>query len=860
MGSPGNGRPLFSYPNPKNPRAYRDFLRPAAPNTLPDICRQRPNKSLIFKRDFPEKLRMIRAWFLAASLLAFSALARANAPVCEFDFASLAPRPAALKIGKDVIPEMKRIIASAEKELWLEWRDFPPPEIVAQLIEKKKAGVDVRIILDGREFKKSAELVAQYQKTLRDLEEAGVDVAVSNIDELSRYREYPRASLHRKFIVADGRETYVGSANIGKNQGNYEIGLFRDTGAPELKRLFELDYQTIKNGWRGAETTVQETKFFSPGSEDGVKLFGLGTGTPDAKKEILEAIRQAEKRLWISTFEASDPDILKAILAKKKQNPGIDLKVVLCEEPMSLWMKNKQGVVENTRITKSSNYLRQLMQNGIEVRAYSEPGSVNHSRFLVSDQDLLGMSGDLTKRSFDANVELGFRSQAPELLADGAQGFENLWRASHGTAKPSVRQVWREKFFDWYQDYLGFLIRSRNAKNAIPPPPSKRVTYGIEIEFDLDSKILDFYRLPKSTDEAWAKLGPAEKKAAFGKFLSACKGKISALLHPECAKGLPKIAGAPGWMPANASFELHGTVELSGFVFEDLAKAKEFSRLADSTFGVGYYQGHVVWPKRAVPGLYGYLGFQYDKSALLALAKGFQKWEKTGEIPAKSFARRALGYPDASSAARIRGRTESIAPEVEVGKGGMDRLISGPVLRDDVYPEGWIGVEHRQFHRNPGVMIEEMDSFSSQVKNGSFEDFRAFEGFEGVSARDAMNLAKYTQAAEPADLLSYLRKLDLKMRYDHGLFRTGASSFADRFLLPLKDWESHPVLLSLSAEDRLAAQSKIAAATKAYGEELARLSREGLAPDSEDKIRIAISRWAHDSGLSAHFENYGAKK
>ena len=107
------------------------------------------------------------------------------------------------------------VMEQARKELLVGVEVISDPEVVATLIEKRRAGVDVRVLVGG------VKKVPANLPAARALLAAGVPT-----------RSQGRPYLHAKYVIADGASAYLGSINFSTNSldENRELGLLIQEG------------------------------------------------------------------------------------------------------------------------------------------------------------------------------------------------------------------------------------------------------------------------------------------------------------------------------------------------------------------------------------------------------------------------------------------------------------------------------------------------------------------------------------------------------------------------------------------------------------------------------------------------------
>lgn len=355
-------------------------------------------------------------------------------------------------ISDKVTTEIMRNLSLAKSEILIEMSNVAGHGVEDILIQKKKDGVVVRVILDNRHALKGGDRQKEFERSVANLRQNGIEVFVSENKHLSLFRKYPKSFLHRKIMIVDRRYTYVGSANLGINK-NFEIGLFSEyTNVDELTALFNSDVDNITSKWTKAYLDVDKLD-----AKNGTILLGPGTKNPDTRSEILKLISGAQRRILLSSYEASDAKVLQKLIEKKKTNPNLEIKVILCSSKANIWLGRRL-----LKVTKSAVFKNKLLNSGIEVRELDIPEQYNHSRFIVSDDQTIGMSSDFTQRSFDGNIDLGFQSRETELVQSAVDGFNNLWNIGSSTSKATLTEYYYDKLIQLNEKVLSNWMRLKS--------------------------------------------------------------------------------------------------------------------------------------------------------------------------------------------------------------------------------------------------------------------------------------------------------------------------------------------------------------------------------------------------------------
>lgn len=203
---------------------------------------------------------------------------------------------------------------------------------------------------------------------------------------------------HRKCIIVDGREAYVGGMNIGREYRYDWHDMMVGLTGPIVGRL-EKDY---RKAWAHAgplgDLAYAWVSLFGKANPekndiaDGIDIRPLRTAT--GKMQIyraqLEAIRRAKRYIYIENAYFNDDTILRELIQARRR--GVDVRVVLPAE-------NDIGIMQTSNLVMANEMIR----NGIRVYAY--PG-MTHVKAAVFDGWACLGSANLEKMSLRVSQEL----------------------------------------------------------------------------------------------------------------------------------------------------------------------------------------------------------------------------------------------------------------------------------------------------------------------------------------------------------------------------------------------------------------------------------------------------------------------
>jgi cardiolipin synthase A/B len=234
---------------------------------------------------------------------------------------------------------------------------------------------------------------------------------------------------HRKCIIIDGRQAYVGGMNIGRDY-RYEwhdmmVGL---TG-PVVGRL-EKDYREAwaHAGLLGDLGYVLEWMFTPVGAHklvmtNSIDIRPLRTATWNVGiyHAQLEAIRRAKRYIYIENAYFDDDTILRELIRARRR--GVDVRVILPSE-------NDSGIMQ----TGNQVMANDLVNNGIRVFAYPR---MTHVKAAIYDGWACLGSANFEKMSLRIAQELDVGFSDPASVDQLKQNlFEKDFKVSREITKP----------------------------------------------------------------------------------------------------------------------------------------------------------------------------------------------------------------------------------------------------------------------------------------------------------------------------------------------------------------------------------------------------------------------------------------
>lgn len=294
----------------------------------------------------------------------------------------------------DGLGPVREFIASAQSSLLIKQFTFTEPSLVAATIDRFKAGVDVRVMLNA---KRSGGDRAN-DETYEELRAAGVDVQWSS----------PKFYVtHEKSIVVDGKAAMVATYNLMIKYftltRDYGIITYDPDHIKQIIDVFNADWEHLD---------------FTPADDA-----GLLWSNSNSRFQMARFIDRANKTLLVQHPKFVDAVILDRLADAAHR--GVKVKV-LCG--------GKHGI-SDWDILDTFSSLRTLRRFGVKVR--KQKNLRVHAKLLVVDgREALVGSMNIDRSAFDLRRELGVIIDEPEIVDRLRAVFTSDWKISHHYEAP----------------------------------------------------------------------------------------------------------------------------------------------------------------------------------------------------------------------------------------------------------------------------------------------------------------------------------------------------------------------------------------------------------------------------------------
>jgi cardiolipin synthase len=306
-----------------------------------------------------------------------------------------------LNNGVEFFPALLQSIGAAKQTITFSVYIWEPgqasDQVSAALIERARAGVQVRVVLD------SVGSLRTPGETIDAMKKAGVKIETFRPLRLGKLTRFHQRN-HRRAIVIDGEVGFTGGMAVGDkwlgdadSKEHWRDTMVKVTGPPaaSLQSAFA-PLWTYASG-----ELLAGRAYFRPdnveGDEGGLLHTGLAS-SPSSEDHPLrlffaQSFAAARQRLYITT-PYFVPDASTRRLAEERARAGVDVRILLPDEHTD---------AKPIRLT-SQRYYEEMMEAGIRVYEYQT--TMMHTKHVVVDGkwSIVG-SPNMDIRSKELNME-----------------------------------------------------------------------------------------------------------------------------------------------------------------------------------------------------------------------------------------------------------------------------------------------------------------------------------------------------------------------------------------------------------------------------------------------------------------------
>ncbi len=351
--------------------------------------------------------------------------------------------------GQETFDAIFDAIDRAENYVLVQFYIIRPDELGNKLkdalISKAAQGVHVYLLYDAMGS------LGLSQAYLQALSDAGVETAAFRTARGPGNRFRLNFRNHRKIVVVDGKEAFVGGHNVGDEYLGMDpvLSPWRDTHV-RLRGPVVLEAQvTFVEDWRWATDRVPELNWVPEKAPGGDRIaLCLPTGPADdletATLFFLNAINAAESRIWIvSPYFVPDEQLMSALQLAALR--GVEVRILIPENP------------DQTLVYLSSfSYLEEAEKAGVKIYRF-KPGFLHQKVMLVDDYAATVGTANFDNRSMRLNFEVTVMVMDKEF----AKQVETMLEEDFSASRPVVAT-------DYSERWLPFRFTVRAARLLAP--------------------------------------------------------------------------------------------------------------------------------------------------------------------------------------------------------------------------------------------------------------------------------------------------------------------------------------------------------------------------------------------------------
>ncbi|MGI5902020.1 MAG: phospholipase D-like domain-containing protein [Desulfitobacteriia bacterium] len=291
--------------------------------------------------------------------------------------------------SKAIRAQFISLLKEAEEAIFIELAALDDPEIVNLLVERSRAGVEVKILLDQWQRENTS--------TVKYLKNQNISV---------QYYPTQKGQYQRvRYLVVDYKKALFLGQDLLKKLSQTHSLAFKLTGktAWNIAKSFAKD-------WEYTTTLALSLPNNIELAEDNI-TFALNQ---NVKQQILNAIAKASSTIEVEVEKISEYETVQALIAAKQK--GCEVRII----------------VNSSCAEATPNTIATLKEAGIEVRYYqSSPEKSLYLNIGIFDQKTIVMScSSWSYNSFVINHEGSLTIPSPQVVKKIYSVFEQDWKAA----------------------------------------------------------------------------------------------------------------------------------------------------------------------------------------------------------------------------------------------------------------------------------------------------------------------------------------------------------------------------------------------------------------------------------------------
>ncbi len=333
--------------------------------------------------------------------------------------------------GETFFEQVKADLQAAQSSIHMEffiWKSDKLGKAMRDiLVERAKAGIEVRLIFDGVGCFMT--MTRAYKQSLR---KAGVDFQIF-LDPLKFFTSgFANYLNHRKLIIIDGQISYIGGMNMAQEyiSGGAYFKYARDSGlrmqgeiSQQLQSVFATDWYNSCRRWLNDEKYFPEPILPDPKPRLPVQIACSG---PDSdwysiRQLIFSLIMNAKTEVYVqSPYFIPDESITAALITAALS--GIKIHIMMSGPPNNVSLWNLGSYTERIPGWAAQTYFERFLKAGCRIYRYDR--GFLHCKTLSVDEVMATVGTcNLDVRSFELDYEINAMLYDQKLACEVKQQF-----------------------------------------------------------------------------------------------------------------------------------------------------------------------------------------------------------------------------------------------------------------------------------------------------------------------------------------------------------------------------------------------------------------------------------------------------
>lgn len=275
--------------------------------------------------------------------------------------------------GDDLDRILKKAIYEAKNSIYIEIFNLSEPSVLEILNKKASEGLEIHVVVEGK----------YYNKLRRQLK---------GVIRMSQGTTHG-GLMHRKVLVIDGQQAWLGSANFTWESLKTDSNLVAGVCSRELSNLL-VDPSYPSHG---------QLKI----AGQAIEIWNIPEATAPVEK-LIESLERATSHIRIAMFTWTRLDLAEAVVRAKKR--GVDVSIVLDKRSI-------EGASETV--------FDHLKKAGVTIRVNNHKAIMHHKFLWIDDTKLYFGSVNWTEGGFRRNRDV--LVYIPILTLSQERFMQNLW-------------------------------------------------------------------------------------------------------------------------------------------------------------------------------------------------------------------------------------------------------------------------------------------------------------------------------------------------------------------------------------------------------------------------------------------------